>query len=174
MIFGTILRLAAAPLAVLALTAGNFHGDRASIIFPDGWSAPEMGADGLTSVTEPGISGANCNVQTVDIATLEGFTLAQINADTAHPYSVDEWADFLALKPEQIVLDKNEVRPFADAWFHIATLRLTVDSNPEIIVRYGFYILPGRVTMAGCYIEASKYATYSALFDTTIASLRPW
>ena len=174
MSFGMFIRLAAAPFAVLALTAGNFHGDRASIIFLDSWSAPENKTDGLVSVNAPGESGANCNVQTVDIASLEAFTLAQINADTAHPYSVTEWADFLALKPEQIVIDKNEVRPFADAWFHIATLRIKIEQTPEVTVRHGFYILPGRVTMAGCYVGSTQYAAYSELFETTVSSLRPW
>jgi predicted NBD/HSP70 family sugar kinase len=44
----------------------------------------------------------------------------------------------------------------------------------DAITRYGFYVLPGRVVMAGCYIEASLYPIYTTLFETTVSSVRPW
>jgi hypothetical protein len=42
-------KLLAPPLAVLALTAGVYHGDRVTINFPDGWSAPDTVADGIVA-----------------------------------------------------------------------------------------------------------------------------
>jgi len=79
----SLSKLAAAPLAVLALTGANFRGDRLSIVFPEAWSAPETGADGLTQTFESK-PGSNCNTQTKDLPGLAKATLTQINADTGH------------------------------------------------------------------------------------------
>jgi hypothetical protein len=77
------------------------------------------------------------------------------------------------VKPAQITVVKSELRPFADAYFHVATLRLQLDTQ-DVTARYGFYVLPGRVSMAGCYAASPDYAAHSALFEKTIDSLRPW
>ncbi len=168
-----LAKLVAAPLAVLALTGAHYHGDRVYINFPDGWEAPKTEAEGLVTIHE-GATGANCNIQTKDLDSLADSTLAEINLNYSHAFDIAEWADFLAIEASDITIIKGEVRPFADAYFHIATLRIKIDKSTDAMVRYGFYVLPGRVTMAGCYVKADQFPSYSALFDTTISSLRPW
>lgn len=171
--FRTIAKLISPALAALALTAGAYRGDRVSINFPDDWSAPEADADGIVT-SRQGENGANCNVETKELAGLAGMTMAEINAQYAHVFDLAEWADFLGMKPADITLIKSDLRPLGDAHFLIATMKIKVDDDTDAITRYGFYVLPGRVVMAGCYVEASLYPIYTTLFETTVSSLRPW
>jgi hypothetical protein len=177
MTFRSLGKFLAAPLAIVALTGAFFHGDRFSITFPDNWSpgAENETSKGLfESFEHKGTgAGANCNVQTLDLATLAKLTQQEINAENGHAFSQAEWADLLGLQLAQVTVVTSEIHPAADTFFHVTTLRLKVETK-DIALRYGFYILPGRITMAGCYAPWTDYATYSAVFETTIDSLRPW
>lgn len=168
-----IVKIAASAVAMLALTGAFYHGDRLSIDFPADWIITGPNADDLTSATEPG-TVVNCNVQTRDVAALASSTLAEINAEYGHVFSVAEWADLLGQKPENLTLEQSDLSPFADAYYHTATFRMKVDATSEATVRYGFYVLPGRVSMAGCYVRSSDYPAYKLRFENVIASFRPW
>jgi hypothetical protein len=173
MTFKQLVHFLAPPLAVLALTGAHYHGDRLSITFPDGWSAPaEKDTKGLVETREAD-PGANCNVQTTDIASMAGDTLEEINSVYGHVFKQADWADLLGVDEKQLTVVASEIRPFADAYFHIGTLRIQINGQ-DVRARYGFYVLPGRVTMAGCYAAAPDYAAHSALFEKTIDSFRPW
>jgi hypothetical protein len=173
MMFQKLTKLAVGPLAILMLTGANFKGDRLSVVFPDGWSPPETGADGLTQSFESK-PGPNCNTQTKDLPGLAKATLAQINADTGHAFSAAEWADFLGYPATSITVVDSEIRPFADAYFHVGTLRIKTDQGADVMMRHGFYVLPGRITMTGCYAEPANFDSKYAVFDRVVNSLRPW
>ena len=165
-------KCAAASLALFAFAGATYRGDRASINFPDGWSGPRDDGDGLITFKES--SGAvNCNLQTKDVDDARYASLEQINAIEAHVYTGEDWADMLGVSSSDLTVINSELRPFADAYFHIATLRVKYQGT-EAMVRYGFYVLPGRVSMAGCYARVDDYPKYADLFDKTITSLRPW
>ena len=102
------------------------------------------------------------------------MTMAEVNAEYAHVFEVADWADFLALKPQDITLIASDIRPLGEASFHIATMKIKVDDNVDAITRYGFYVLPGCAIMAGCHVEASLYPICTSQFEATISSLRPW
>ena len=170
--FNWITKIAAATLAVLAFTGAVYHGDRLLIDFPAGWTISSPDKDGLVTATEPG-SVVNCNVQTRDVASL-GDALADINAEYGHVFTVAEWADLLGRKPEDIKLDLSDVTPFADAFSHTSTFRIMATPTREVTVRYGFYVLPGRISMTGCYVTSSDYPAYKDRFDNTVDSFRPW
>jgi len=172
MSLSTATKFAAAALALLAFTGASYRGDRASINFPDGWSGPENGEEGLVTFKESG-GVANCNLQTKNVDDARYVSLDQINALEAHVYTVADWATLLGVSSSDLTVINSELRPFADAYFHIATLRVKYQGS-EAMVRYGFYVLPGRISMAGCYARADDYPKYADLFDKTITSLRPW
>ena len=175
--FRSLGKVLAAPLAIMALTGAFFHGDRAAITFPESWSpaVDKPATAGLFESFEGNNSktGANCNVQTKDLPGLAKLTLQDINTSVGHVYTLAEWADLLGIDPSQLSLVTSQMRPFADAFFHVGTLRYKVDGK-DVAVRYGFYVLPGRITMAGCYTPWADYPAYTAMFATTIDSLRPW
>jgi hypothetical protein len=171
--FNWITTFAAPTLAVLALTGAFYRGDRLSIDFPEGWTVTGPDKDELVTATEPGDS-VNCNVQTRDLAALGNATLADINADYGHVFTVAEWADLLGQKSEDITLEVTNMSPFADAFYHTATFRMKVDATKEVSVRYGFYVLPGRISMAGCYVLTADYPGYKARFEKVVDSFRPW
>lgn len=173
MSFTTLGKLFLPALAILTLTAGVYRGDRLTVTFPDDWSAPEADTDGIVSVKQ-GENGANCNVETKDVAAIADMTLPEINDEYAHVFDVAEWADFLGLEPAEITLLESDIRPLGDAFFHIATMRVKANADVMAITRYGFYVLPGRVVMAGCYVEESLYPIYTSQFEATVSSLRPW
>ncbi len=177
MAFRSLKNFLLGPIAVLALTGASFHGDRASITFPEGWTlaADKPASAGLFESFEGNSSktGANCNAQTKDLAPLAKLTLQDINTSLGHVYTLAEWADLLGVEPAQLNVVTSEIRPFADAFFHVGTLRYKADGK-DVAVRYGFYVLPGRITMAGCYTPWADYPAYTAMFATTIDSLRPW
>lgn len=170
---GLIGRLFATSLGALALTAGVYHGDKVTMNFPDGWSAPETDVDGIVS-SKQGENGANCNIDVREVTAIADMTMAEINAEFGHVFQVPDWADFLSLKPEDITLMASDIRPLGDAVFHIATMKIAVEDADDAMARFGFYVLPGRVVMAGCYVEASLYPIYTSLFEATVSSLRPW
>ncbi len=173
MSFATLGKFFLPALAILTLTAGVYRGDRLTITFPDDWSAPEADSDGLVS-SRQGENGANCNVEAKDVPAIADMTLTEINDEYAHVFDVAEWADFLGLEPGEITLLGSDIRPLGDAFFHIATMRIKADADVMAITRYGFYVLPGRVVMAGCYAEESLYPIYTSQFEATVSSLRPW
>ena len=164
-------------MAVVTLTGASFHGDRLSITFPDGWSpgADQPGNKGLIESFEGGTTntGANCNAQTKDLDALANHTLQDLNASFGHVYTQAEWVDLLGVDPASLSVVASDIRPIADTNFHVATLRYKVDGK-DVAMRYGFYVMPGRITMAGCYAPWADYPSYSKLFETTIDSLRPW
>ncbi len=169
----SITKLLAAPLALLVLTAGVYKGDHLTITFPDGWSEPMVGEENLVT-TNQGENGVNCNVQNKEIPALADMTLAEINAELGHVYTLAEWADFVGKAPEDVIVMSSDIRPLEDAIFHIATMKLKANDTINVIARYGFYVLPGRVVIAGCYAEESIYPIYTTLFEKTVSSLRPW
>ncbi|MBI1361091.1 MAG: hypothetical protein GC155_12520 [Alphaproteobacteria bacterium] len=170
---GITPRIAAAAFAVMCFTGAQYLGDRMSIDVPDAWTAQGPAQDGLVTFTEPG-GMANCNIQTVDSSDLAKLSIDEINKETAHAYSAAEYADLLGQEPSAISLVSSEIQPFADAWFHIATFRFQTTDGPEVSIRFAFYILPGRISMAGCYASSADFAKYDSLFDKTIKSFRPW
>lgn len=171
--FSWITSLAAPALAVLALTGAFYHGDRLSIDFPDGWTIAAPDKDGLVTATKPG-DKANCNVQTRDLSALGNATLTDINAEYGHVFTVADWADLLGQKPEDLTLELSNISPFADAFYHTATFRMKASPTREVSVRYGFYVLPGRISMAGCYALSADYPAARAELEKVIASFRPW
>lgn len=168
-----ILKSLTASLALVVLTAGVYKSNNATINFPDGWSSPEADADGII-VTRQSENGANCNLEVRKLPALADQTMAQINADYGHVFDVDDWADFLGTSPDKLTVIASDIRPLEDAIFHIATLKVPANATVNAVFRYGFYVLPGRVVMAGCYAEESLYPIYTTLFEKTISSLRPW
>lgn len=170
--FNWIIGIAAPALAALALTGAVYQGDRLSIDFPEGWTLEGPDTDGLVKATAPA-GTVNCNVQTRDVPAL-GTSLAAINAEYAHVFTVAEWADLLGQKTEDMTLELSDMSPFADAFYHTATFNLKVDATKTVTVRYGFYVLPGRISMTGCYALAADYPANKALFDNVVASFRPW
>lgn len=169
----TLAQALAAPLAVLALTAAIHRGEGFQVNFPDGWSAPKMDADGITTSTEPGDSGANCNIENKKLATLDGLTQAELNEQYDHLFSPAEWSDFLSLPAEDIAIIAGEVRRVGELRQQVATLKVTFDAT-EVSVSYGFYTLPGRVLMTGCYVQAEFYPAYAALYESVISSTLPF
>jgi hypothetical protein len=109
-----------------------------------------------------------------DVAAIADMTMPEVNAEYAHVFEVADWADFLALKPQDITLIASDIRPLGDAYFHVAIMKIKVDDNVDAITRYCFYVLRRRVVMAGCYVEASLYPIYTSQFEATTSSLRPW
>ena len=173
MMFSQIAKIAAPALAILALTGGFYHGDRLAIVFPADWTIQPPDKDGLVVANEPG-SQTNCNVQTSDVALLAKSTLAEINADYGHVFDVAEWANLLGMKPEDLTLVLSDMSPFADAFYHTATFLVKADDTREVTVRYGFYVLPGRISMAGCYVVSTDYPAQKQRFNTIVDSFRPW
>lgn len=171
--FRTIAKIVAPALALLALTAAVYRGNLVTIDFPDGWSEPEMNSDGIVTSRQPE-NGTNCNVEAKDIPAIAGMTMAEINAEYGHVFDVYDWADFLGVEPANIDLIRGDIRPLGDAYFHITTLRLKAVQEFNVITRYGLYVLPGRVVMAGCYVNEELDPIYTTTFETTISSLRPW
>lgn len=171
--FSWITTFAAPTLAVLTLTGAFYHGDRLSIDFPEGWAVTGPDKDELVTATEPG-SVVNCNVQTRDLAALDKASLADINADYGHVFTVADWADLLGQKLAEITLERSDMSPFADTFFHTATFRMKVDATKEVSVRYGFYVLPGRISMAGCYVLTPDYPAYKVRLEKVVDSFRPW
>jgi hypothetical protein len=170
---GRFAKLAAAPLALLALTAGVFKGEGFSINFPDGWSAPAQNSDGIFTTHEAGQTGANCNVENRKVAALDGQTQAEINADFDHVFSLAEWADFLGLETGQITIVSDEVRRLGEHRLQIATLGVK-QGDVEASVRYAFFVMPGRVLMAGCYAATTVFPAYAVMYDAAISSLLPF
>lgn len=168
-----IAKLAAPALAVLALTGAFYHGDRLSVDFPSGWTIDGPDAEGIVTAHEPGTK-VNCNVQTNDLATLAKSSLAEINSEYGHVFNVAEWADLLGRESKDITLMHSDMTPFADTFYHTATFRMAVDASTEVTVRYGFYVLPGRLSMTGCYVLSADYPAYKAQFESVVDSLRPW
>ena len=109
-----------------------------------------------------------------DVAAIADMTMPEVNAEYAHVFEVADWADFLALKPQDITLIASDIRPLGDAYFHVAIMKIKVDDNVDAITRYCFYVLRRRVVMAGCYVEASLYPIYTSQSEATTSSLRPW
>ena len=171
--FSQIAKVAAPALAVLTLTGAFFHGDRISIDFPSDWTITTPDADGIVTAHEPDTQ-VNCNVQTRDLPALAKSSLADINAEYGHVFNVAELADLLGREPEDLTLLLSDMSPFADAFYHTSTFSLTVDANTEVTVRYGFYVLPGRLSMAGCYVLSSDYPAHKAQFNAVVDSFRPW
>ncbi len=172
MLVNRIVRIATTALAVLALTGAVFHGDRLSIHFPSDWTIEAPDKDGLVVANEPG-GGANCNVQTVDLADLVNSSLDELNAEYGHVFDVAEWADLLGEDPENITLVLSDMSPFADTFYHTATFSVDIDATREATVRYGFYVLPGRISMTGCYALSGDYPTYKSTFELIVDSFRP-
>jgi hypothetical protein len=168
-----IAKLALAPLVIFALTGAVYHGDRVTIDFPDGWSAPETDSDGLISSRPPGGGGPNCNIQFNSPPGLANQTVAEINSTYGHAFDLAEWVDFLGMKTDDVTVIESSLKTVDGNLFHVATLRVRAKADVAAMVRYGFFIAPDRVTMAGCYVSADKYDAYSAAFDHTINSLRP-
>jgi len=169
---GRFARLAAAPLALLALTAGVFRGEGFSINFPDGWSAPTE-SNGIFTTRETGQAGANCNVESRKLATLDGLTQAEINADYDHVFSLAEWADFLGLKASELTIIAGEVRRLGEHRLQIATFRVQ-QPDVDVTVRYAFLVTPGRVVMAGCYAGTAVFPAYAVIYESAIGSLLPF
>jgi hypothetical protein len=169
----SLVKVAAAATAVLCLTASVYKGDRVTINFPDGWEEPEADDDGLVT-SRQGENGANCNVESKNVAGIANMTMAEINAEYGHVFTVGEWADFLGMPTSDITLLNSDIRPLEDAFLHIATMKVKASDTVTAMTRYGFYVLPGRVVMAGCYIEESLYPIYTTTFENVISSLRPW
>ena len=163
-------------MAVMALTGASFHGDRLSITFPDGWSpgADKPESKGLIESFEGGKTntGANCNAQTKDLDALAGHTLEDLNARFGHVYTQAEWGDLLGPEPAQLTVVTSDIRTIADATFHVGTLRYRTEGK-DVALRCGFFVMPGRITVAGCYAPWAEYPSYSKLFETTIDSFRP-
>jgi hypothetical protein len=113
-------------------------------------------------------------VQTVDLAALSTLSLEEINKETGHVYTAAEWADLLGQKPADLNLVSSDIQSFADAWFHLGTFHLKANQTVDVTVRYGFYVLPGRISMTGCYANSADYAKFSTLLDATVKSFRPW
>ena len=168
-----IAKLALAPLAVLALTGAVYHGDRVTIDFPDGWTAPAADKDGIISSRPPGGGGPNCNIQFNSPPGLATLTATEINSTYGHAFDLAEWADFIGMKTSDIAVIESSLKTVDGNLFHIATLRVKANADVTAMVRYGFFMAPERVTMAGCYVSVDSYDTYSAMFDHTINSLRP-
>jgi len=168
-----ILKGLAASVALVVLTAGVYKGDHVTINFPDGWSTPEADADGLI-VTRQSENGANCNLEVRKLPAIAGQSLAEINAEYGHVFDLDDWADFFGTPADKLTVIASDIRPLEDAIFHIATLKTPASDTVNAVFRYGFYVLPGRVIMAGCYAEESLYPIYTTLFEKTISSMRPW
>ena len=53
-------------------------------------------------------------------------------------------------------------------------LRTQVDATRNVTVRYGFYVLPGRISMTGCYALTPDYPAYKPVLEKVVASFRPW
>ncbi|HEV7689758.1 MAG TPA: hypothetical protein VGO52_03005 [Hyphomonadaceae bacterium] len=166
-------KLALAPLAVLALTGAVYHGNRVTIDLPEGWTAPEADKDGIISSRPPGGGGPNCNIQFNSPPDLAKMTVAEINSSFGHAFDLAEWADFIGRKTDDITVIESSLKTVDGDLFHVATLRIKASADVTVMVRYGFFMAPERVTMAGCYVGADSYDTYSAAFDHTISSLRP-
>jgi hypothetical protein len=167
------VKLAAAPLALLALTAGVFRGEGFSINFPEGWNAPAQDSDGLFTTKEAGQTGANCNVENRKLATLDGYTQADLNEDYDHVFTLAEWSDFLAVETSRITIISGEVRRLGEHRLQIATLRIKLD-DVDATARYAFFVLPGRVVMAGCYAETTVFPAYAVMYESAISSLLPF
>ena len=128
--------------------------------------------------TRPGTisttDGVNCNAQTNEVEAMKDLRLSQINAEFDHVFSVSDWANLLDIPASTLTVSKGERRPFGDAYYQIATLGMKADDNTPMKARFGVYVLPGRVTMAGCYAPTSSFASWEATFEQTVSSLRPW
>lgn len=173
MLIKSLAKFAAAATAVFCLTAAVYRGNNVSINFPDNWQAPEADETGLVT-SRQGENGANCNVESKSIASIASMTMAEINEEFGHVYTLAEWADFLGMPASDITLVSSDIRPLEDAILHIATMRVKASDSIYAISRYGFYVLPGRVVMAGCYVEESLYPIYTTTFENVVSSLRPW
>ncbi len=169
-----MLRYLAAPAAVLALTGAYFHGDRLSLDFPDGWKQ-ETDSKGIVSVKNAD-GTALCNTQTNDMPGLKDAQLSEINAEFNHIFTAADWSNLMAIKVEDLTVSEGEKRPFADAYFHVGTMVVKAGAitEYETKVRFGVYILPGRLTMVGCYAKTSNFEANRAVFEKTVSSLRPW
>lgn len=167
-------RLVAPVIAVFALTAAVHRGDGYQINFPDAWIVGEKDANGITTASEPGGSGANCNIENKKLATLDGYTQDQLNAEFSRVYTAADWSDFLASPVSGITVISGDVRPFGEFRQQIATLRIVLDSQTDVTLRYGFYTLPGRIVMTGCYARTDLYPAYAAMYDTVIKSALPF
>ncbi len=51
---------------------------------------------------------------------------------------------------------------------------MKTDQGAPTMARFGVYVLPGRVTMAGCCVLAANYGAWETTFENTVSSLRPW
>lgn len=172
---GILARLLAAPLAFMAFTGLYHRGTQFTIEFPDGWSAPSSAGNDIIQVKNE-TAGVICNAQTNFMATLKDSRLADLNARYSTVFTAADWADFLSVPVDEISVRTGERRPFGDAFFQVATLDVKPGTfvSSATVIRFGTYILPGRVTMAACYASAASYADWEAVFEKTVSSLRPW
>ena len=170
----TLAALLAAPLAVLALGGMYHRGNKLTIEFPDGWSKPTTDKEGIITTKGPG--GVLCNAQTNEPAGMKDLTLDQINSEFNHVFNAVDWGNIMSIDPANIAVSEGQKRPFGDAYYQIATLTLkpgTFGSN-EVMMRFGAYVLPGRITMSGCYARSADFANWRPIFEQSVSSLRPW
>lgn len=169
-----LARFLAAPLALFALTAAVHRAEGLQINFPDGWSTPEKDANGITTSTEPGDSGSNCNIENKKLASLDGKTQSDLNTEYGQVFAVADWADFLAVSEDSITIIAGEVRPVGELRQQLATLRVILDAETDVTLRYGFYVVPGRIVMTGCYARTDRFPAYATMYDAVIKSALPF
>lgn len=164
-------KLLAAPLAVLALTAAYYEGAFFTVTFPD-IGAPTEIEGGLIEVRDPD-TGANCNVDTQEIPSLRSLTPDQINTQFGHVWTLAEWADLLGAPEATLEMVSTTAVERNGRFMQIATMRTTSSEGAPITFMRGHFILPGRITMIGCYARTAIFPQYEARFDAAVRSLRP-
>ncbi len=171
----TLARLLAAPLAFVMLTGLYHRGVQFTVEFPDGWSAPTSLDNNIVEIKNEA-AGVICNAQSNFMATLKGSRLEDLNQRYNLVFKAADWANLLSIPENEVSVRKGERRAFGDAFFQIATLDVKAGTfvPSDTVIRFGVYILPDRVTMAGCYASAASYSAWEAIFDKTVSSLRPW
>lgn len=171
----TLANLLAPPLAFIMLTGLYHRGTQFTIEFPDGWSAPSA-LDNNIVESKNEAAGVICNAQTNFMPTLKDTRLEGLNQQYSTAFNAEEWASLLTIPAAEITVRNGERLPFGDAFFQIATLDVKAGSfvPNNTTIRFGFYVLPDRITMAGCYASASSYPAWQETFDKTVRSLRPW
>lgn len=173
------LALATAAIATLLVPAGASAAEGYTITFPAGW--PQETHGDIVSATmpdSPAITGpVSCNSQLNRMASMDGISQADLNVYASGAWTVADWANLLGVEAAKLEMVETAVKPYGGLYFRTGLVRLLPGAFPEQQVEVdaliGFYLLPGRIVLAGCYAVPEDLAASRPIFEATVNSLRP-
>jgi hypothetical protein len=158
----------AAPAAATEFAAYRFN-------YPGGWALDPPASDGLVTARSPD-GATNCNSYQVPLPALAAASQAEVNTVLTRPWTAREWADFVGLPADKMVLVETRVTAVGPHQLRTGTLRVKPGAMPtqsvEIIAYLGVTLKPGLAATGGCYAMVQSYAANRAVMEAAVNSLR--